>query len=145
MKLKIIHPYDESPDPAFQTEDCKLLQKIYGEYYPKVGFEIPWVGYYMLHEEEVVGSCGFTSPPVDGVVEIAYWTFTPFEGKGMASEACKLLVSLALQTNAALRIVAKTAPMKNASTRILEKNNFAFDTIVTDHEIGDAWLWVYQK
>jgi hypothetical protein len=42
-------------------------------------------------------------------------------------------------------ITAKTAPEHNASTKILEKNNFVFTEIVQDEEIGDAWLWTHNK
>lgn len=44
-----------------------------------------------------------------------------------------------------ITVIAKTAPEKNASTKILERNGFVFSTIVQDHEIGDAWEWVLSK
>jgi len=36
-------------------------------------------------------------------------------------------------------------PEHSASTKVLVKNGFAFQEIVQDHEIGDAWLWIHQK
>jgi RimJ/RimL family protein N-acetyltransferase len=44
-----------------------------------------------------------------------------------------------------LTITAKTAPEHNASTKILENNNFTFTEIVQDDEIGDAWLWTLKQ
>lgn len=63
----------------------------------------------------------------------------------MASFACKELVTIANRTDPSLTIIAKTAPEHNASTKILENNNFVFTEIVQDEEIGDAWLWSHQN
>lgn len=46
------------------------------------------------------------------------------------------------KTDPQLLITAKTAPVHNASTKILQKNGFEFSGKVQDDEIGDAWLWV---
>lgn len=111
------------------------------EYYPKIGFNLPWVAYIVVNENKVVGSCGFTGKPTGNKVEIAYWTFSEFEGQGIASFACSELVKIARQAEPDVIVTAKTAPVHNASTKILEKNKFVFTEIVQDHEIGDAWLW----
>jgi len=81
---------------------------------------------------------------VDGVVEIAFWTFSEFQGQGVASFVCPHLIDIALAEDPSVVITAKTAPGPNASTRILEKNGFAYRRIVEDDDIGDAWLWVRQ-
>ncbi len=60
-------------------------------------------------------------------------------------QPCKELVFIASQTDKYIRITAKTAPEHNASTRILEKNNFKFTRLVQDNEIGNAWLWTYRN
>ena len=52
--------------------------------YPKTGFRQPWVGYLAVQDGQVVGTCGFKTPPKDGRVEIAYFTFPGHEGKGIA-------------------------------------------------------------
>jgi [ribosomal protein S5]-alanine N-acetyltransferase len=46
-----------------------------------------WGGYVAVDETSdlVVGSCAFKGPPTaDGTVEIAYYTFGPYEGQGYA-------------------------------------------------------------
>jgi len=80
----------------------------------------------------------------DGVVEIAYGTFEPFSEK-VATETCKLLVNLSLETDPSVSITAQTLPEKNCSTRILQKNGFTFPGNVNDPEDGDVWECVYPK
>lgn len=125
----------------YASPDCQQLINAMNEYYPKIGFVKPWIGYFALKNTQVVGTGGFTGKPKDGKVEIAYWTFTAFEGQGIASFVCKQLITIAKAADPAIVITAKTAPEKNASTAILEKNGFTFIEIVQDEEIGDAWLW----
>ncbi|WP_268036068.1 GNAT family N-acetyltransferase [Algoriphagus sp. PAP.12] len=141
MRLHIIEPSIDSQSEIFNNPKGRQLLEIYAGYYPIIGFNPPWVGYAILDQQKLVGSCGFTGKPQDRTVELAYWTFEEFEGKGIATFACKSLIEIALEENPEINIIAKTAPDKNASTRILEKNGFVFTEIVQDHEIGDAWLW----
>lgn len=136
---------ENKKDEIFDSPECQKLLEIYDEYYPKNGFNPPWVGYLIIKENKIVGSCGFTGKPIDGKVEIAYWTFKEYEGLGIASFACKELISIAKKENPKITLTAKTAPLVNASTRILEKNGFTFSRIVQDEEIGDAWLWTLEK
>ena len=145
MNLRPITLTENKANEAYASADCQQLLNMYEEFYPKIGFNIPWVGYFIIRQNQIVGSCGFVGQPKDGKVEVAYWTFKEFEGQGIASFACKELVSIANQTDPDLTITAKTAPEHNASTRILQKNNFSFTEIVQDEEIGNAWLWTYKK
>lgn len=145
MKLRPINLQEDKSDRLYASDDCQMLLGMYDDFYPKTGFHRPWIGYFVMKADEVVGSCSFVGQPKDGKVEIAYWTFTAFEGQGIASFACKELVSIAYQADPKVTITAKTAPEKNASTKILEANNFVFTGIVQDEEIGDAWLWTHQN
>lgn len=142
MELRILHQHEDGSDPIFGSEDCQALLQMWADYYPKIGFNLPWVAYLVVRQDQVVGSCGFTGKPIDGKVEIAYWTFKEFEGQGISTFACNELVKIAQNAHPAVTITAKTAPEKKASTRILEKNNFTYSEIVQDDEIGDAWLWI---
>ncbi|MFM2360664.1 MAG: hypothetical protein RLY16_2657 [Bacteroidota bacterium] len=141
MELSILAQYTDKTIPLFESEDCQTLLQIYEDYYPKVGFLEPWVAYLIIQENKVVGTCSFVSPPKDNQVEIAYWTFKEFEGQGIASFACKELIKIAQNTAPTITIIAKTAPEHNASTKILQHNQFSFTDTVQDDEIGDAWLW----
>lgn len=145
MHLKPITLHEDKTNVLYASADCQQLLSIYETYYPEIGFELPWVGYFVVRNEKIVGSCGFVGQPNDGKVEIAYWTFKEFEGQGIASFACRELVSIAYQADAGLIITAKTSPVQNNSTKILKNNNFVFTEVVQDHEIGDAWLWIHKK
>lgn len=142
MKLQLLDLKDDFSDPKYQTEECRQLLEIYKDYYAKKGFHPPWVSYLILDDENVMGTCSFTEKPKNGIVEIAYWTFKEFEGKGVASFACKALLEIAQKTDPKVVISAKTAPEHNASSKILQKNGFTFKQLVQDDEIGDAWLWI---
>lgn len=144
MKLVPITQQEDKTNELYASADNQTLLAMYDDFYPKIGYNIPWVGYFVIRQDKIVGSCGFIGQPVDGKVELAYWTFKEFEGQGIASFACKELVTIAKQVDPSLTITAKTAPEKNASTKILENSNFVFKEIVQDDEIGDAWLWTHK-
>jgi RimJ/RimL family protein N-acetyltransferase len=103
----------------------------------------PWSGYLAVSNDRVVvGTCGFKAPPDrNGVVEIAYFTFPNFEGKGYASAMAADLVKRGEREVIVHRIQAHTLPERNASTRILEKTGFAHVGEVVDPEDGPVWRW----
>jgi ribosomal-protein-alanine N-acetyltransferase len=141
MELRILQLNENKSDKLFDSSNCQRLLEMYDGYYSKIGFNLPWVAYLLIRQKEVVGTCGFTGQPINGKVEIAYWTFKEFEGQGIASFACKALISISKSADPKVTITARTAPEHNASTKILERNKFIFTEIVQDEEIGDAWLW----
>jgi [ribosomal protein S5]-alanine N-acetyltransferase len=144
MELKPIELNVDKSQEIFGSDDCQMLLKTYNEYYKEIGYNLPWIGYFVISENQIVGSCSFTGKPIDGKVEIAYWTFEEYQGRGIASFACKELILIAKQSHPTMIITAKTEPQHNASTKILQKNGFTFTEVVQDHEIGDAWLWTHQ-
>ena len=141
MELRVLNLNENKEDLLFESPECQQLLEMYEGFYSKVGFHLPWVGYLILSENHIVGSCGFTGKPNNGEVELAYWTFKQFERQGIATFACKELISIARREIPTVKIMAKTAPENNASTRILAKNGFQYSRVVQDEEIGDAWLW----
>ena len=141
MELRILQQNEDKTDHLFESADCQTLLQMYEDYYPKIGFNLPWVAYLVVRQSQVVGSCSFTGQPSNGKVEIAYWTFKEFEGQGVASFACKELIKISQNADQKMIITAKTTPEPNASTKILENNKFVFTEIVQDEEIGNAWLW----
>ncbi len=141
MELRVIHMNEDKTNDMYASAECQQLIDSMNEYYPQIGFNLPWVGYFVVKDNQIVGTGGFTGQPKNGSVEIAYWTFKAFEGQGIASYTCKELVAISKRTDPTLLITAKTMPEHNASTKILQKNGFEFAEIVQDHEIGDAWLW----
>ena len=102
----------------------------------------PWSrSFGMVHREtgEVVGSCSFKGPPLDGAVEIAYAVAPEMQGQGFATEAAEGLFDFA-SSFAEVRVVrAHTLPTTSASTRVLAKCQFTHVGEVIDPEDGPVW------
>jgi len=143
-QLVPIHIDEDQSNPIYANPFCREIFKSYPAFYYKIGYNPPWIGYFVIGDNQVLGVGGFVGKPVDGRVEIAYGTSKEFEGKGVASFSCRELVKIAKKNDPGLSITAKTAPEMNTSARILKRNGFVFTGIVQDHEIGDAWEWIYQ-
>jgi RimJ/RimL family protein N-acetyltransferase len=91
---------------------------------------------------DLVGSCAFKAPPTDqGEVEIAYFTYPSFEGRGYATSMAKRLIELARSSPSIRRVIAHTLPTSSASTRVLEKVGMRFAGEVMDPEDGPVWRW----
>jgi RimJ/RimL family protein N-acetyltransferase len=114
------------------------------DFYKRVGYNPPWICYYVRHDGDLVGNAGIKGKPVNGAIEIAYGTMEKYRQQGIGTQICKLLVDLSLRTDPSVQITARTLPEKNFSTRILEKNNFKFSGVVNDPEDGEVWEWVYE-
>ena len=113
--------------------------------YEAVGFEEPWICYLALADETPIGTCGFKSPPRDGRVEIAYFTFPEYEGRGFASEMAAELVAIAERQEPRVLVAAQTLPERNASHRVLEKIGFRHVDTVEHPEDGTVWEWQLEK
>ncbi len=143
MKLIPISENCTHPDNISSSYIVDEMLSTYKSYYPKIGFHKPWIGYFIVEDGNALGTCGFTGPPKDNKVEIAYYTFKENEGRGIATFACKELVKIALAQDTGLTIFAKTSPEENASTHILVRNGFVKKGETQDDEIGSAWEWVF--
>ena len=106
--------------------------------------ELRWGGYFAVDGKtrEVIGSCAFKSAPSEaGEVEIAYFTYPGFEGRGYATEMARKLVQLASAAPEVRRVIAHTLPESNASTRVLTKVGLSFVGEVIDPQDGRVWRW----
>ena len=111
--------------------------KLYGRTCP----EPPWIGYLAFDtmDGNVVGSCSFISH--EGAIEIAYFTFPPFEGRGYATAMAGALVDLAMRQAEPPRLLAFTLSAPGPSSRILEGLGFNRAGTSIDHEAGEVWAW----
>ncbi len=114
------------------------------DFYKRVGFAPPWIGYYAEQNGTLVGCAAFKGAPIHGTVEIAYGTFENHQKQGVATAICRKLVELARQTDHTIRITARTLPEKNYSTRVLQKNGFVLLGTVEDPEDGNVWEWEFK-
>lgn len=115
------------------------------EMYKANGYQEPWLGYLALLDGSCVGSCAFKSPPEDGRVEIAYYTFPDFEGRGVATQMTLKLIEIALEADRDITIAAQTLPEINGSTKVLEKHGFELIGLVGHDQDGDVWEWALKR
>ena len=145
MELRPILIDEDKTKEIYRNPFCQTLFESYPAYYYKVGYNPPWIGYFVFRDEKVVGVGGFISKPINGKVEIAYGTNPEFENQGISSFTCSQLISIARATEPDTTITAKTAPELNASVKILQKAGFQYTGVVQDDGIGDAWEWVLKQ
>ena len=103
----------------------------------------PWkFGFGVVHEDVLVGMCGFVAlPDANGVVEIGYGIAPACRGKGYATEVAQALVEFASNDERVRTICAHTLPEANASTRVLEKCGFRKTGEIVDSENQRVGRW----
>jgi ribosomal-protein-alanine N-acetyltransferase len=114
------------------------------DFYKKVGFVPPWIGYYVKQNNDLVGCATFKGQPIKGTIEIAYGIFEQYRTQGIGTAICKLLVDLSLKTDPSVKITARTLSEKNFPAKILIKNKFICIGTVNDPEYGEVWEWVFK-
>ena len=124
-----------APDAAAVVVDAMT------QLYTRVGFVPPWIGYFAVEDATCVGTCGFKSAPQENRVEIAYFTFPEYEGRGVATRMAKELIRTALEQMPAVTVAAQTLPEENASTSILRKLGFHKVDVIEHPEDGMVWEW----
>ena len=81
-------------------------------------------------------------------MEIGYWIGQPFWGRGVASEAVRILVDAVWKEYPqVVRIFAEVFAHNTASGRVLEKNGFQLESIrknavIKNGHIGDDMVWI---
>ena len=147
MKLQLI-PIKEflHENTEFEAHPyCRETLEMSVMFYSRVGYVVPWIGYYASLDGDWVGSGGFKGRPIDGRVEIAYGTFPSFQHKGIGTMICKELVMLTLRTDPTVKITARTLMEENYSAKILRKNGFLWQGVVVDPDDGKVWEWEYAR
>jgi [ribosomal protein S5]-alanine N-acetyltransferase len=111
--------------------------------YAKIGWIPLWTGYLAFEDDACVGTCAFVGAPKNNTIEIAYFTFPEFEGRGFATRMAASLVEVAKECAPDVVVSAHTLAEENASTRILRKVGFAFDGSRVHEADGPIWVWRY--
>jgi RimJ/RimL family protein N-acetyltransferase len=127
----------EGPLPEGAPEVLRATAALY----ESVGFAEPWIGYLAVADGGPIGTCGFKSPPRQGRVEIAYFTFPTFEGRGFATAMASELIAVAARQDPSVQVAAQTLPERSASHRILEKLGFRHVATLDHPEDGTVWEW----
>ncbi|MCP5144745.1 MAG: GNAT family N-acetyltransferase [Gammaproteobacteria bacterium] len=131
------------PQHAIANPPAELgyVRSAYAGLYQRVGYAPPWLGYVATVDGHCVGTCGFKSPPVDNRVEIAYFTFPGFEGRGFATGMARALIDISVNEAPAVCIAAQTLPEESASTSILRRLGFVCVDTVFHPDDGPVWEW----
>ena len=103
-----------------------------------------WFGYLVIEgdSQQMVGTCSFKGPPIDHTLEIAFFTFPDFAGRGIATAMAGYLLERAAQLPGVTAVIAHTAPEHSAGTRILEKVGM---TLAGDAEEDGVPVWLWKK
>ena len=107
-----------------------------------------WGGYYVIdtRTREFVGSCAYKDKPSpSGEVEIAYFTYPGFEGKGFATAMAAKLIDMAMASPLVTTVIAHTLPEENASVALLKKIGMKFGGEISDPDDGQVWRWECAK
>lgn len=123
------------PEPLVQA--CEQSAALYR----RIGYQSPWVSYVATDANRGVGGGAFVGAPLDGVVEIAYFTLPEFSGRGYATLTARHLVAIAQRAIPDIVLKAFTLPQVNASTRILEQLGFKRTGLAQDADAGEVWEW----
>lgn len=130
-----------------KKEDAKrfyeILNKIDTKYYystiPKsIESERKWIerrkykreknqeyNYTIIYKEKVVGGCGITIyREYDHVGEIGYFVDNEFAGKGIATQAVRLLEKKAFNDLSLVRLEIRMDPLNKASEKVAIKNGY---------------------
>ena len=128
-------------------ESLREVGKAYADFYDRTPSAPPWIGY--LAEDEssgkIVGSCGYKGDCRDAMVEIAYFSFPPYERRGFGREMARLLTDLALDQPVVQIVRAHTLREENASVRILRRLGFVLFGTVEDPDDGPVWRWDLER
>jgi hypothetical protein len=97
---------------------------------------------------QVVGTCGFRGPVRAGRLEIAFWTFPPFEGRGWATAMTRALVTRAFTDPSVHTVVAHTLAERTPAGSVLTANGLVRvqarrrDESGPDGAVrGKVWRW----
>jgi RimJ/RimL family protein N-acetyltransferase len=108
------------------------------------GVSPAWGGFLAVDTEssKVVGTCAYKGAPGPAAeVEIAYFTFPPYERRGYGGAMAAALVERARGSGEVRLVYAYTLAEPNASTRILTRRGFANVGSIVDPEDGPLWRW----
>ena len=133
---------DRFPDP-YTLKDAKEWIALNNKRDPATNFAIEVDG-------ELAGGCGMMllKDVYRHSAEVGYWIAEPFWGKGVATEAIKLLLEkINKNFPPIIRVYAEIFEYNKASMRVLEKNGFHLESIrqkavTKNNVIIDDHVWV---
>jgi RimJ/RimL family protein N-acetyltransferase len=93
----------------------------------------------------LVGSGGYTAPPVERTVEIGYEVAPEFRGQRFGAAAARALVEHAVASGEVDHVIAHTLPGPNPSTGVLVSLGFEQVDDQEDPDVGTVWEWRWTR
>jgi len=133
---------DAFPHPYTHRDAEAFIQGVMGMNPPTV--------FAIAHGDEAIGSIGLV-PGRDVhrfTAELGYWLAEPFWGRGIATEAVRIVTAHALEELGMVRVFAEPYTTNPASARVLEKAGFLREGILRaaafkDGRIMDQYLYAF--
>jgi len=102
-----------------------------------------WFGHFAIEGEtqQMAGICTLKGPPSGGEVEMAYFTFPGFEGRGIGTAMAQFVLERARKLPGVKVVMARTPPEHSPATRILEKIGMRWMGEELDEEESAVWRW----
>lgn len=93
--------------------------------------------------DAILGACGFKGSPVEGTVEVYYGIAPCFRGQGIASQALRRLLEMAVANQEVERVIAHILPRNVPSRRLVTRTGFKLERrfLDTDGEDVEQWSW----
>lgn len=126
----------------YETISTVLMEAI--EATLAMGNEQPWSGYLGVTKSgTVVGICAFKGPPNEHrEVELAWYTFPPYERRGYGTQMAAALIQFAEgRQGEVARVVVHTEPQIGPSSKICEKVGLGYQGEIEVPGDGRVWLW----
>ena len=115
----------------------------------RAGIPAKWCLPYLIvtpTRDVIIGACGFKGAPVENTVEIYYGVAPSLRGKGIATQALRRLVQMAVVNDEVERVIAHILTSNTPSLRLVMRMGFAFERrfMDTDGEDVEQWCWMAQ-
>jgi ribosomal-protein-alanine N-acetyltransferase len=106
---------------ASEEQALDMLQKINSDY--ERGNSIHW-GIYPMDQTEIAGTCGYYRGYENNIGEIGYILRPKYRGKGLMTEAVRMVVAFGLSDMKLDQVVAYTEKTNRGSINILKRLEF---------------------
>lgn len=126
--------------PGLPEAASQILQAM-RRHYEKFGYESPWIGYLAVEGRQCRGFGVFRGAPEGQRLEMAWYTFPEFRGRGVATALVRQLIRLARGQDPQLTLLVQTPAASTAASDVLEKFGFRLDGEQPDPDEGRIWEW----
>ncbi len=135
----------ETPQNWTEYDDAREALPTLYQFFLALEGNWRWGSFFIICDNRLAGNCGFKGKPDEtNCVEIGYEIHPSFQNRGLATEAARALVDLALSAGVAA-VKAHTLESTNVSARVLKKVGFQSVGPVHDPEEGLLWAWMYRN